>query len=160
MAGAGFYVDATEAKWRQYRMYSYVTTELPSLLRAEAPALDFERVSLMGHSMGGHGALIMGLRNAGAFKSISAVAPICNPMKCPWGEKGAPAGLTGAVLLALLCRTRVARQVPARTCHVRVRASDQCALPSPLANRAARSEVGGRHALGAQDTIFFMLSVD
>jgi S-formylglutathione hydrolase FrmB len=88
-AGAGFYLDATVPKWARYRMDSYITRELMGLLKANAPSLDLARMSICGHSMGGHGALTIGLKNAAMFKSISAFAPICNPMKCPWGEKGA-----------------------------------------------------------------------
>lgn len=85
--GAGFYVDATEEKWKKnYRMYSYVTKELPQLIQANFPA-DRQRQSIMGHSMGGHGALISFLKNPGLYKSVSAFAPICHPVGCPWGEK-------------------------------------------------------------------------
>ena len=85
--GAGFYVDATAAPWRDaYRMYSYVTKELPDLVAAEFP-VDAGRFGVFGHSMGGHGALVAGLRNPGLFRSVSAFAPIATPMRCPWGEK-------------------------------------------------------------------------
>lgn len=85
--GAGFYVDATQAPWSEhYRMYSYITVELPSLL-ASIEQLDSTRQSISGHSMGGHGALTIGLRNADLFRSISAFAPISNPSNCPWGRK-------------------------------------------------------------------------
>ena len=85
--GAGFYVDATEEKWKtNYNMYSYVTKELPALVNANFPALP-DRQSIFGHSMGGHGALICALKNPGKYRSVSALAPICNPMNCPWGEK-------------------------------------------------------------------------
>lgn len=85
--GAGFYVDATQAPWSEhYRMYSYITEELPALL-ASIDQLDGSRQSISGHSMGGHGALIIGLRNSDKFRSISAFAPISNPSKCPWGQK-------------------------------------------------------------------------
>jgi S-formylglutathione hydrolase len=85
--GAGFYVDATQAPWRlHWRMYSYVTRELPALIAAEFPA-DPARRGIFGHSMGGHGALVCGLRNPDLFRSVSAFAPIANPMNCPWGEK-------------------------------------------------------------------------
>ncbi|KAI9095528.1 Alpha/Beta hydrolase protein [Phlyctochytrium arcticum] len=84
--GAGFYVDATEQKWQRYRMYSYVTEELFDLVRQNFP-VDPQRVSIMGHSMGGHGALVLGLRNPEKYKSISAFAPIANPSSCPWGHK-------------------------------------------------------------------------
>ncbi len=84
---AGFYVDATEAPWsRHYRMYSYVTRELPALVSANFP-VDPDRQGIFGHSMGGHGALTLGLRNPGQYRSISAFAPISAPMRCPWGEK-------------------------------------------------------------------------
>lgn len=85
--GAGFYVDATEAPWSEnYHMYSYITVELPNLLTS-IEQLDSTRQSISGHSMGGHGALIIGLRNADLFRSISAFAPISNPSNCPWGRK-------------------------------------------------------------------------
>jgi S-formylglutathione hydrolase len=86
-SGAGFYVDATQAPWSQsFRMYSYVTQELPGLIAANfsvAPA----RVGLFGHSMGGHGALVLALRNPEVYQSVSAFAPIVSSMRCPWGEK-------------------------------------------------------------------------
>ncbi|HEV7872724.1 MAG TPA: S-formylglutathione hydrolase, partial [Enterovirga sp.] len=85
--GAGFYVDATQEPWaRNYRMRSYVERELPALVAAELPA-DLDRQSIMGHSMGGHGALTIALRNPGRFRAVSAFAPIASPMNCPWGEK-------------------------------------------------------------------------
>ncbi|XP_016054990.1 PREDICTED: S-formylglutathione hydrolase isoform X3 [Miniopterus natalensis] len=85
--GAGFYVDATEDRWKtNYRMYSYVTEELPQLINANFP-VDPQRMSIFGHSMGGHGALICALKNPGKYKSVSAFAPICNPVLCPWGKK-------------------------------------------------------------------------
>lgn len=86
-SGAGFYVDATQAPWSQnYRMYSYITQELPWLIAANFP-VDPARVGIFGHSMGGHGALVLALRNPKSYKSVSAFAPICSPMQCPWGEK-------------------------------------------------------------------------
>ena len=85
--GAGFYLDATQEPWaKAYRMRSYVERELPALVAAELPA-DMDRQSILGHSMGGHGALTIGLRNPGRFKAISAFAPIVSPMNCPWGQK-------------------------------------------------------------------------
>jgi S-formylglutathione hydrolase len=84
--GAGFYVDATEAPWSaHYRMYSYVTRELPALLAARFPA-DPDRQGIFGHSMGGHGALVCALRNPGQYRSLSAFAPIAAPLQCPWGR--------------------------------------------------------------------------
>jgi S-formylglutathione hydrolase len=84
---AGFYVDATEAPWSQYyRMYSYVTRELPELVAAELPART-DATGIFGHSMGGHGALVCALRNPERYKSVSAFAPIAAPMQCPWGKK-------------------------------------------------------------------------
>ena len=86
--GAGFYVDATEAPWSaNYRMWSYVTEELPTLVAAEFPMLDMGRQAITGHSMGGHGALTVALRHPGRFRSVSAVAPIVAPSQVPWGEK-------------------------------------------------------------------------
>jgi S-formylglutathione hydrolase len=84
---AGFYVDATVAPWSQYyRMYSYVTKELAEVVAAELPALA-GATGIFGHSMGGHGALVCGLRNPERYKSVSAFAPIAAPMQCPWGKK-------------------------------------------------------------------------
>ena len=84
--GAGFYVNATQAPWSQhYRMHDYVVEELPALVEANFPASD--RRGISGHSMGGHGALVCALRHPGRYRSVSAFAPIVNPMNCPWGEK-------------------------------------------------------------------------
>ena len=86
--GAGFYLDAETAPWKEnYRMYSYIAEELPQVLAANFPAIDVSRQSIMGHSMGGHGALIIALKNPGRFVSVSAFAPICNPSGCDWGKK-------------------------------------------------------------------------
>ncbi|XP_071838282.1 S-formylglutathione hydrolase-like [Apostichopus japonicus] len=94
-SGAGFYVDATTEKWKNnYRMYSYVTEELLSVVNANFPTQP-DRISIFGHSMGGHGALICALKNPGLYRSVSAFAPICNPTKCPWGDK-AFSGYLGA----------------------------------------------------------------
>ena len=85
--GAGFYVDATQAPFdTHYRMRDYIETELPALIAAHFPA-DMQRQAIMGHSMGGHGALTISLRNPGRFRSTSALAPIVSPLSCPWGEK-------------------------------------------------------------------------
>src|SRR5512137_511307 len=85
---AGFYVDATQAPWAgHYRMYSYVTHELPALIQREFKAADTRRQSIMGHSMGGHGALVCALRNPGQYRSVSAFAPIVAPSQVPWGHK-------------------------------------------------------------------------
>lgn len=93
--GAGFYVDATAERWsKHYRMYSYVTRELPAVIAAAFPA-DVQRQGIFGHSMGGHGALVCALRNPGQYRSLSAFAPICAPMHCPWGTK-AFSGYLGA----------------------------------------------------------------
>lgn len=93
--GAGFYVDATEAPWRDgYRMYSYVTHELPALVNATQP-VDPARMGIFGHSMGGHGALTIALKNPAVYKTVSAFAPIVSPLNCPWGEK-ALGGYLGA----------------------------------------------------------------
>ena len=86
-SGASFYVDATEPKWsRHYKMDSYITQELRKIIEENFPA-DPERRGIFGHSMGGHGALVLGLRNPDLYKSVSAFAPICAPSKCPWGIK-------------------------------------------------------------------------
>lgn len=84
--GAGFYLDATQAPFdRHYRMYSYVTQELPALV-AETFPVDLDRQGITGHSMGGHGALTIALKNPGRFRSVSAFAPIVAPSQVPWGE--------------------------------------------------------------------------
>lgn len=89
--GAGFYIDATQEPYSQgYRMETYISRELPAALFSDAEFgkyFDQERVSITGHSMGGHGALTLYLKNPGLYKSVSAFAPIANPTKCPWGEK-------------------------------------------------------------------------
>ena len=85
--GAGFYIDATEAPWADYfRMWSYVTEELPELIGTEFP-VDLERQGITGHSMGGHGALTVALSHPGRFRSVSAFAPIVAPTQVPWGQK-------------------------------------------------------------------------
>ena len=85
--GAGFYVDATKAPWSEgYRMYSYVTNELPAYVERHF-AVIAGRAGIFGHSMGGHGALTIALKNPGRYRSVSAFAPIASPMRCPWGEK-------------------------------------------------------------------------
>ena len=84
---AGFYVDATESPWSaNYRMYSYVTLELPALIAAHLPARSGV-AGIFGHSMGGHGALVCALRNPEVYQSVSAFAPIAAPSRCPWGRK-------------------------------------------------------------------------
>jgi S-formylglutathione hydrolase len=86
-SGAGFYVDATQAPWAQnFRMDAYVSKELPEAINANFP-VDPTRVGIFGHSMGGHGALVLALRNPQLYQSVSAFAPISSPMHCPWGEK-------------------------------------------------------------------------
>lgn len=93
--GAGFYVDATEEKWKNnYRMFSYVTRELPALIESSFDFVEKGRRSISGHSMGGHGALICALKNPGMYVSVSAFAPINNPTQVPWGQK-ALAGYLG-----------------------------------------------------------------
>ncbi|MGH7072229.1 MAG: S-formylglutathione hydrolase [Acetobacteraceae bacterium] len=85
--GAGFYLDATVAPFsRYYRMRTYIESELPGIVGDSLPA-DLSRQGIMGHSMGGHGAITIALRNPGRFASVSAFAPISSPMRCPWGEK-------------------------------------------------------------------------
>ena len=91
--GAGFYFDATEAPWdRHFNMYSYITRDLQAVLKDNF-AGDWTRQGIMGHSMGGHGALMIWLKNLETFMSASAVAPICAPMQCPWGDKALTAYL-------------------------------------------------------------------
>jgi S-formylglutathione hydrolase len=89
--GAGFYLDATKEGWEQWRMESYIMEELPSVLgrlpEGASTALDLSRAGVMGHSMGGHGALTLALRHPSAFRSVSAFAPVCSPTRVPWGEK-------------------------------------------------------------------------
>ncbi|PCJ42919.1 MAG: S-formylglutathione hydrolase [SAR86 cluster bacterium] len=86
--GAGFYVNATQKPWaKHYQMYSYITKELPALLAASDLPVQTDNASIMGHSMGGHGALTIALKNPGKYKAVSAFAPICSPLNCPWGEK-------------------------------------------------------------------------
>lgn len=107
--GAGFYLDATAEPWsNNYRMYSYITEELPAILAEHFPSLDQHRVGILGHSMGGHGALTIAFKNQSKYKSVSVVfglsivpyalravhyrsvsafAPISNPSSCPWGVK-------------------------------------------------------------------------
>jgi len=87
-SGAGFYVDATEVKWAgHYHMYSYVTSELPSVVAATFPDELSGKKAISGHSMGGHGALTLYLKNPGMYASVSAFSPICHPTNCPWGVK-------------------------------------------------------------------------
>ncbi|MDO6513421.1 S-formylglutathione hydrolase [Neptuniibacter sp. 2_MG-2023] len=84
--GAGFYLNATEEPWKQhYQMYDYITKELPALIEEMFPVTD--KRSIFGHSMGGHGALTIALKNIDKYQSVSAFSPITNPMKCPWGQK-------------------------------------------------------------------------
>jgi S-formylglutathione hydrolase len=85
--GAGFYVNATEEPWRtHYQMYDYIVSELPEILSQNFP-IDTDNMAISGHSMGGHGALTIALKNPSQFQSVSAFAPICAPMDCPWGQK-------------------------------------------------------------------------
>lgn len=91
--GAGFYVDATQAPWKaNFRMRSYLEIELPAVIAEHFPA-DMARQGITGHSMGGHGALTIALRDPSRFRSVSAFAPIVSPLNCPWGEKA----LTGYI---------------------------------------------------------------
>lgn len=85
--GAGFYVNATQEPWKKnYQMYAYLLSELPSLVKENFP-VDSSRAGIFGHSMGGHGALVLGLRNPETYRSVSAFSPIVSPTRCPWGEK-------------------------------------------------------------------------
>lgn len=84
--GAGFYVNATEEPWRaHYQMYDYVVSELPELIEANFPVSQQRAIS--GHSMGGHGAITIALKNPDRYRAVSAFSPICNPSNCPWGQK-------------------------------------------------------------------------
>ena len=86
-SGAGFYLNATQAPYAaHYHMYDYVVTELPEVLKQDFP-LDLTRGAIMGHSMGGHGAISIGLKNPEKYRSVSAFSPISNPSTCPWGHK-------------------------------------------------------------------------
>lgn len=85
--GAGFYVDATEAPWStHYQMYTYISEELPEVINNNFP-IKADKASIMGHSMGGHGAITIALKNTSRYQSVSAFAPISAPSQCPWGEK-------------------------------------------------------------------------
>ena len=85
--GAGFYVNATQEPWaKHYQMYDYVVDELPALINSQFP-VDSQSMAISGHSMGGHGALTIALKNPQRYKSVSAFSPICSPVNCPWGEK-------------------------------------------------------------------------
>jgi S-formylglutathione hydrolase len=89
--GAGFYVDATTPAFApRFRMYSYVTQELPAMIGAHFAGADISREGLFGHSMGGHGALTIALKNPGRYRSVSAFAPIAMPSEVPWGQKALP----------------------------------------------------------------------
>ena len=111
--GAGFYCNATEAPWSQhYKMYDYVTKELPTLIAKEFPA-DGNRTGIFGHSMGGHGALTVHLKNPDQFKTCSAFAPIVAPSEVPWGKK-AFANYLGAMKPRGLIMTRRSLSVRAR----------------------------------------------
>lgn len=111
--GAGFYVNATQAPWDQhYHMYDYVVSELPQLIEANFPVSD--RRAISGHSMGGHGALIIALQNPQRYSSVSAFSPICNPMNGAWGKKAFLAYLGGNIndwqrydASALMCRANL-----------------------------------------------------
>ncbi len=84
--GAGFYVNATRAPWSaHYRMYDYISSELPAILPVALPLTQVKSIS--GHSMGGHGALVLALRQPAAYRSVSAFSPICQPSQCDWGRK-------------------------------------------------------------------------
>ena len=85
--GAGFYINATQEPWaKHYHMYDYVVDELPALINSEFP-VDSQSMAISGHSMGGHGALTIALKNPQRYKSVSAFSPICSPVNCPWGKK-------------------------------------------------------------------------
>ena len=91
--GAGFYINATQSPWAEhYQMESFIVSELPQVLSA-IEGLDLSRVSICGHSMGGHGAMTLALKNPGMYKSVSAFSPICAPTSCPWGHKALSAYL-------------------------------------------------------------------
>ncbi|WP_323749980.1 S-formylglutathione hydrolase [Marinobacter sp.] len=116
--GAGFYVNATQEPWsRHYRMYDYVLDELPALIESMFPVSDQRSIS--GHSMGGHGALVLAMRNPERFQSVSAFSPISNPVNCPWGKKAFAAYLgkdtaSWAEYDASLLMQKASKFVPAR----------------------------------------------
>ena len=116
--GAGFYVNATQSPWSDhYRMYDYVLHELPALIEATFPVSSLR--SIAGHSMGGHGALVLALRNPDRFKAVSAFSPISNPVNSPWGKKALAAYLgkntdSWADYDASLLMRRASQFVPAR----------------------------------------------
>ncbi|KAJ3676209.1 hypothetical protein LUZ60_003621 [Juncus effusus] len=85
--GAGYYLNATNEKWKNWRMYDYVVRELPNLISENFEQLDATCASIFGHSMGGHGALTIYLKNLDKYKSVSAFSPIVNPINCAWGQK-------------------------------------------------------------------------
>lgn len=92
--GAGFYVNATQTPWNShFRMFDYIDDELPQLLFSSDLPLDSAHQGLFGHSMGGHGALVLGLHRPERYRALSAFAPICSPTRCPWGEKALAAYL-------------------------------------------------------------------
>ncbi|TKY88755.1 hypothetical protein EX895_002386 [Sporisorium graminicola] len=96
--GAGFYVNATKQPWNKaYRMYEYVVEELPKRLEENGVAVDTSRASIFGHSMGGHGALTLYLKNRKQYRSASAFSPICNPTACAWGKKAFEGYLQGGL---------------------------------------------------------------
>ncbi|MFT7372991.1 MAG: S-formylglutathione hydrolase [Oleiphilaceae bacterium] len=115
--GAGFYVNSTQAPWQQhYQMYDYIVSELPEMIEANFPVSAARAIS--GHSMGGHGALVIALRNPTAFTSVSAFSPIANPTNCPWGQKAFTAYLGDnkadwAEYDASLLMTEATQHVPA-----------------------------------------------
>ena len=118
--GAGFYINATQEPWaRNYRMYDYIVDELPALIGEHFP-VDASRSVISGHSMGGHGALMIALRNPGRFKSVTAFSPICNPVNCPWGQKafgnylgGSPADWTQYDASELMAKAEIEDATPA-----------------------------------------------
>ncbi len=130
--GAGFYVDATQAPFAaNYRMYAYITAELPAIIAANFPA-DMARQGISGHSMGGHGALTLALRNPGTYRSVSAFAPIVAPSQVPWGQK-ALGGYLGDDRAAWAKHDAVALiEAGARVAEILV---DQGAADSFLANQ-------------------------
>jgi len=153
--GAGFYVDATQAPWSaHYRMDSYISRELPELVNAHFPAA-VEATGIFGHSMGGHGALTLALRNPERYKSLSAFAPIAAPMQCPWGVKAFTnyLGSDRAAWRAYDASELLARQAFATPILVDQGSADQFLtdrqlLPEKLSEAASQS--GGRLTLRMQ----------
>ena len=143
--GAGFYLNATQPPWSKYfRMYDYVLGELREAVLKNFPGSP-EQLGIFGHSMGGHGALVLALRNPSVYHSVSAFAPICSPTRCPWGQKALPRylGEDRASWAQLRCRRadRGARLTGVSTDPGRSGHGGQIPVPGTAAAGAARAGV-------------------